>query len=47
MRTGKKIITAVVCLILAIVVVYMAHYLIRYYFYNGYRELVSTYEYEE
>ena len=47
MRTGKKIITAVVCLILAIVVVYMAHYLIRYYFYNDYRELVSTYEYEE
>lgn len=47
MRTSKKIITAVVCLILAVVVVYMAHYLIRYYFYNGYRELVSSYEYEE
>lgn len=47
MRTGKKIITAVVCLILAIAVVYMAHYLIRYYFYNDYRELVSSYEYEE
>lgn len=47
MRTSKKIITAVVCLVLAIVVVYMAHYLIRYYFYNDYRKLVSSYEYEE
>lgn len=47
MRTSKKIVIAVVSLILAIVVVYMAHYLIRYYFYNGYRELVSSYEYEE
>lgn len=47
MRTSKKIVTAVVCLILAVVVAYAAHYLIRYYFYNDYRELVSSYEYEE
>lgn len=47
MRTSKKIITAAVCLILAVVVVYMAHWLIRYYFYNDYRQDLSSYEYEE
>lgn len=47
MRTGKKIITAVVCLVLTVVVAYAARYLIRYYFYNGYRDLLSSYEYEE
>lgn len=47
MRTSKKIVTAAVCLILAIAVVYMAHWLIRYYFYNDYRKDLSSYEYEE
>lgn len=47
MRTSKKIVIAAVSLVLAIVVVYMAHWLIRYYFYNDYKEDVSSYEYEE
>ncbi len=47
MRTSKKIMTAAISLILAIIVVYMAHWLIRYYFYNDYKEDVSSYEYEE
>ncbi|MDE6387804.1 MAG: hypothetical protein K2L82_08385 [Lachnospiraceae bacterium] len=47
MRTSKKIVIAAVSLVLAIVVVYMAHWLIRYYFYNDYKEDVFSYEYEE
>ncbi len=47
MRTSKKIITAAVCLILAVAAVYMAHWLIRYYFYNDYKDDLSSYEYEE
>ncbi len=47
MRTSKKIVIAAVSLILVIVVAYMANWLIRYQFYNEYREEVSSYEYEE
>lgn len=47
MRTSKKIVAAAVCLIVAVVAVYMAHWLIRYYFYNDYKEDLSSYEYEE
>ncbi len=47
MRTSKKIMIAVISLILAIVVVYMANWLIRYQFYNEYKEDVTSYEYEE
>ncbi|MBD5453249.1 MAG: hypothetical protein HDR30_02840, partial [Lachnospiraceae bacterium] len=47
MRTSKKIIIAAISLILVVVVAYMANWLIRYQFYNEYREDVSSYEYEE
>ena len=47
MRTSKKIVIAVVSLILAVVVVYMAHWLIHYYFYNDYQQDLTSYEYEE
>lgn len=47
MRTSKKIVTAVVGLILAIVVIYMTHWLVHYYFYNDYKEDLTSYDYEE
>lgn len=47
MRTSKKIVIAAVSLILAVVVVYVAHWLIHYYFYNDYQQDLSRYEYEE
>lgn len=47
MRTSKKIVTAVVSLILAVIVVYMTHWLVHYYFYNDYQKDLSTYSYEE
>ena len=47
MRTSKKIVTAVVGLILAVIVVYMTHWLVHYYFYNDYQKDLSTYSYEE
>ena len=47
MAKSKKIIIAAVTLILAVAVVFFARWLIRYYFYNDYREYLSTYEYEE
>lgn len=47
MRTSKKIMIAAISLILVIVVVYMANWLIRYQFYNEYKEDVTSYEYEE
>lgn len=47
MRTSKKIVIAAVSLILAIVVIYLAQWLIRYQFYNEYRKDLSSYEYEE
>lgn len=47
MAKSKKVIIAVVSLILAVVVIYFSRWLIRYYFYNDYREKLSSYEYEE
>ena len=47
MHKSKKILSCVVGLILAVVVIWFANYLIRYYFYNNYKEDLSSYEYEE
>ena len=47
MQKSKKILICVVSLILLGVIIWFAHYLIRYYFYNAYREDISSYEYEE
>lgn len=47
MAKSKKIIIAAVTLILAVAVIFFARWLIRYYFYNDYREYISSYEYEE
>ncbi|MBO5054919.1 MAG: hypothetical protein J6C64_00990 [Lachnospiraceae bacterium] len=47
MRKSKKVLLGVSGLILAVVVIWLANYLIRYYFYNGYREDLSSYDYEE
>lgn len=47
MAKSKKIIIAAVILILAVAVIFFARWLIRYYFYNDYREYISSYEYEE
>lgn len=47
MAKSKKIIIAVVTLILAVAVIFFSHWLIRYYFYNDYRDKLSSYEYEE
>lgn len=47
MAKSKKIIIAVVTLILAVVVIFFSRWLIRYYFYNDYRDKLSSYEYEE
>lgn len=47
MRKSKKILIAFVSLILAIVVIYFAHWMIRYYFYDEYKDDLSSYSYEE
>lgn len=47
MQKSKKILICVVSLILIGVVAWFAYYLIHYYFYNEYREDLSSYEYEE
>ena len=47
MRKSKKVLLAVSGLILLIIVVWLAHYLIHYYFYNDYKENLSAYTYEE
>lgn len=47
MRTSKKIVTAVVSLLLVAVVIYMSHWLIHYYFYNDYKDDLTSYSYEE
>lgn len=47
MRKSKKILIAIVSLILAVIVIYFAHWMIRYYFYNGYQKDLSSYTYEE
>lgn len=47
MRTSKKILLGVSGLALAAVIIWLAYYLIHYYFYNGYRDDLSSYTYEE
>lgn len=47
MRKSKKILIAIVSLILAVIVIYFAHWMIRYYFYNDYQKDLSSYSYEE
>ena len=47
MRTSKKILLGVSGLILAAAIIWLAYYLIHYYFYNGYRDDLSSYTYEE
>lgn len=47
MRKSKKVLLGVSVLILAVVIIWLANYLIRYYFYNGYKNDLSSYEYEE
>ncbi|MBQ4536261.1 MAG: hypothetical protein IJO65_12005 [Lachnospiraceae bacterium] len=47
MRTSKKILLGVSGLILAVIVGWLAYYLIHYYFYNGYRDDLSSYTYEQ
>lgn len=47
MRKSKKILIAIVSLILAVVVVWFAYWLLRYYFYNDYKDDLSSYSYEE
>ena len=47
MRKSKKILIAIVSLILAVIVIYFAHWMIRYFFYNEYQKDLSSYSYEE
>ncbi len=47
MRKSKKILIGAVSLILLIILGWFAYYLIHYYFYNDYREKLSSYDYEE
>jgi hypothetical protein len=47
MAKSKKILIAVISLLAAVVVILFARWLIRYYFYNDYRDYLSSYEYEE
>lgn len=47
MAKSRKIVIAVVILILAAAVIWFSRWLIRYYFYDDYKEALSSYEYEE
>ena len=47
MRKSKKILIGAVSLIVLGVIIWFAYYLIHYYFYNEYREDLSSYAYEE
>lgn len=47
MQKSKKLLICVVSLILFVVIVWFGYYLIHYYFYNEYREDLSSYVYEE
>ena len=47
MRKSKKIVIGVVSLILAVVLIWLAYYLIHFYFFNDYKKYLSSYEYEE
>lgn len=47
MRTSKKILIAFISIIAAVILIFLARWLIRYYFYNGYQNELSSYSYEE
>ncbi len=47
MQKSKKLLICVVSLILFVVIAWFGYYLIHYYFYNEYREDLSSYAYEE
>lgn len=47
MQTSKKILIGIVSIAAAVFVAYIAHWLIRYHFYNNYRDDLSSYGYEE
>ncbi len=47
MQTSKKILIGIVSIIAAVFVIFMARWLIRYHFYNSYRDDLSSYGYEE
>lgn len=47
MQTSKKILIGIVSIAAAVFVAYIAHWLIRYHFYNSYRDDLSSYGYEE
>lgn len=47
MRTSKKILIAFISIIAAVILIFLARWLIRYYFYNGYQNELSPYSYEE
>lgn len=45
--TGRKIVYAVLIAVLVIGLIYGTYYLIHYYFYDEYKDLLSSYEYEQ
>lgn len=47
MRKSKKILIGVIGLIAAVVLIWLAYYLIHFYFYNHYRDYLVSYDYEE
>ncbi|MCM1125546.1 MAG: DUF5696 domain-containing protein [Lachnospiraceae bacterium] len=47
MQKSKKLLICIISLILLIAAVWFGYYLIHYFFYNEYREDLSSYEYEE
>lgn len=47
MRTSEKILIAFISIIAAVILIFLARWLIRYYFYNGYQNELSSYSYEE
>lgn len=47
MRTSKKILIAFISIIAAVILIFLARWLLRYYFYNGYQNELSSYSYEE
>lgn len=47
MQTSKKILIGLVSIIAAVFVIYMTHWLVHYYFFNDYRDDLSSYDYEE
>lgn len=47
MQTSKKILIGIVSVIVAVCAIFMVRWLVRYYFYNSYRDDLSSYGYEE